>query len=139
MPHPRKRSRTSYYLVCSALTHRQPVEIKLELTNLSHIVRLVLVNNGELTGIGTFTVLDAGNVTPEDAGNNFFLTQKSIGTSRADEITKLLGELNENVKGIADTRVRLASFEFPSFASLLLSHHLARLTTDGLCYLPGTR
>lgn len=95
-----------------------------------YIVRLILVNNREPTGIGTFTVLDAGNVSPEDAGNNFFLTQKSIGTSRAEEVTKLLGELNENVKGIADTRVRLASFEFPSFVSLLLGYRFARPTTD---------
>jgi amyloid beta precursor protein binding protein 1 len=50
--------------------------------------------------------LGIGKVSNEDAGNNFFLTQKSIGSSRAEETTRLLGELNDNVKGIADTRVR---------------------------------
>lgn len=71
-------------------------------------------------GIGTFTVLDAGKVSNEDAGNNFFLTQKSIGSSRAEETTRLLAELNENVKGIADTRVRF-HHEHLAFTNLSLA------------------
>ncbi|KAF8302572.1 hypothetical protein DL93DRAFT_2090588 [Clavulina sp. PMI_390] len=62
------------------------------------------LKNLVLPGIGTYTVLDAESVSPEDAGNNFFVTHKSIGTSRAEEVAKLLGELNENVIGKADTR-----------------------------------
>lgn len=44
-------------------------------------------------------------MTPEDAGNNFFLEgQSSIGKSRAQEAVRLLSELNEGVEGKADLR-----------------------------------
>lgn len=44
-------------------------------------------------------------MTPEDAGNNFFLEgPSSIGKFRAEEAVRLLGELNDGVEGKADLR-----------------------------------
>ena len=44
-------------------------------------------------------------MTPEDAGNNFFLEgPSSIGKSRAEEAVRLLCELNDSVEGKADQR-----------------------------------
>ena len=64
-----------------------------------------VLKNLVLPGIGKFTILDSANVTPEDAGNNFFLEgPSSIGKSRAEEAVRLLGELNEDVEGRADVR-----------------------------------
>ncbi|EEB87732.1 hypothetical protein MPER_14814, partial [Moniliophthora perniciosa FA553] len=55
--------------------------------------------------IGHFTILDHTKVTPQDAGNNFFLEgPSSIGNSRAEEAVRLLLELNEGVEGKADNR-----------------------------------
>ncbi|TRM57388.1 hypothetical protein BD626DRAFT_515098 [Schizophyllum amplum] len=63
-----------------------------------------ILKNLVLPGIGHFTILDAAKVTPEDAGNNFFLeAQSSIGKSRAEEAVRLLGELNDGVDGKANT------------------------------------
>lgn len=64
-----------------------------------------ILKNLVLPGIGHFTILDHRLVTPEDAGNNFFLEgPDSIGKSRAEEAVRLLSELNEDVDGKADTR-----------------------------------
>lgn len=61
------------------------------------------MKNLVLPGIGHFTILDPTIVTPEDAGNNFFLEGfDSIGKSRADETVRLLGELNDGVEGKAE-------------------------------------
>jgi amyloid beta precursor protein binding protein 1 len=61
-----------------------------------------ILKNLVLPGIGHFTILDASNVTPEDAGNNFFLDgPDSIGKNRAEEAVRLLGELNDGVGGKA--------------------------------------
>ncbi|KZP09171.1 hypothetical protein FIBSPDRAFT_839605 [Athelia psychrophila] len=61
-----------------------------------------ILKNLVLPGIGHFTILDAATVTPEDAGNNFFLEgPDSIGKNRADEAVRLLGELNDGVEGKA--------------------------------------
>ncbi|KAG5650239.1 hypothetical protein H0H81_000203 [Sphagnurus paluster] len=63
-----------------------------------------ILKNLVLPGIGKFTILDHAKVTPEDAGNNFFLEgPSSVGKSRAEEAVRLLGELNESVIGTADT------------------------------------
>ncbi|RDB30881.1 NEDD8-activating enzyme E1 regulatory subunit [Hypsizygus marmoreus] len=63
-----------------------------------------ILKNLVLPGIGHFTILDPANVTPADAGNNFFLEgPDSIGKSRAGEAVRLLGELNDSVEGVADT------------------------------------
>ena len=61
-----------------------------------------ILKNLVLPGIGHFTILDAEAVTPEDAGNNFFLNGfSSIGKSRAEEAVPLLKELNDSVDGEA--------------------------------------
>ena len=60
---------------------------------------------GLLLGVGSFTILDSGKVTGQDAGNNFFLHRDSIGKSRAEEAVRFLAELNDSVTGKADTRV----------------------------------
>lgn len=63
-----------------------------------------ILKNLVLPGIGHFTILDHTNVTPEDAGNNFFLEgHSSIGKSRAEEAVRLLAELNDGVESRADT------------------------------------
>lgn len=66
-----------------------------------------ILKNLVLPGVGHFTILDSAKVTPEDAGNNFFLEgQSSIGKSRAQEAVRLLRELNDSVEGVADESVR---------------------------------
>jgi len=52
-----------------------------------------------LPGMGNFTILDPHPVTGEDAGNNFFLTHDSIGQSRGEVATRLLLEMNHEVRG----------------------------------------
>ena len=67
-----------------------------------------ILKNLVLPGIGHFTILDNSTVTPQDAGNNFFLEgNTSIGKSRAQEAVRLLLELNDSVDGVADTSVRV--------------------------------
>lgn len=64
-----------------------------------------VLKNLVLPGIGHFTILDSEDVTPQDAGNNFFLEgNSSIGKNRAEEAVRLLLELNDGVDGKADTR-----------------------------------
>ncbi|XP_033104427.1 NEDD8-activating enzyme E1 regulatory subunit-like [Anneissia japonica] len=60
-----------------------------------------ILKNLILPGIGSFTIIDANKVKGEDVGNNFFLTQDSIGKSRAHVATELLLELNADVSGNA--------------------------------------
>ncbi|KZO94570.1 hypothetical protein CALVIDRAFT_539020 [Calocera viscosa TUFC12733] len=62
------------------------------------------LKNLVLPGIGAFTILDPLPVTHADAGNNFFLHIDGIGQNRAEEGVKHLAELNDSVKGTADTR-----------------------------------
>lgn len=82
-----------------------------------------------LPGIGHFTILDPTKVTPEDAGNNFFLEgQSSIGKSRAEEAVRLLLELNDGVEGKADTRsleeVLEKDKEWLSEFTIVIAHNL---------------
>jgi amyloid beta precursor protein binding protein 1 len=49
--------------------------------------------------------MDAELVQGSDVGNNFFLERSSIGKSRAEEVTRYLVELNEDVKGVALVKV----------------------------------
>eukprot|EP01123_Difflugia_compressa_P013847 TRINITY_DN669_c0_g1_i1.p1 TRINITY_DN669_c0_g1~~TRINITY_DN669_c0_g1_i1.p1 ORF type:complete len:540 (+),score=116.60 TRINITY_DN669_c0_g1_i1:122-1741(+) len=56
------------------------------------------LKNLVLPGIGEFTVIDSKKVTNRDLGNNFFVESESIGKSRAEEVTRLLYELNDMVK-----------------------------------------
>jgi hypothetical protein len=63
-----------------------------------------ILKNLVLPGIGHYTILDPGHVSPEDAGNNFFFEgPSSIGKSRAEEAVRLLNELNDGVQGSANT------------------------------------
>lgn len=99
-----------------------------------------ILKNLVLPGIGHFTILDHQTVTPEDAGNNFFLEgHDSVGKSRAEEAVRLLGELNDGVEGVANT----ANFEellkkdpeyFTSF-SLIIAHNIRRDLLDDLSKL----
>ena len=83
----------------AALEHSRILVLSASATSTSVLKNLVL------PGIGHFTILDHSIVTPEDAGNNFFLQgPESIGKSRAEEAVRLLSELNEDVDGKADTR-----------------------------------
>jgi len=58
-----------------------------------------VLKNLVLPGVGTFTIVDNARVTERDLGNNFFVTQASIGEPRCREVTRLLLELNDEVKG----------------------------------------
>ncbi|KAJ8082084.1 hypothetical protein PM082_007930 [Marasmius tenuissimus] len=88
-----------------------------------------ILKNLVLPGIGHFTILDHTKVTPEDAGNNFFLEgPSSIGESRAEEAVRLLLELNESVDGRADQRDIAEVLENdPSYITsftLVIAHNL---------------
>ncbi|CAL8246966.1 unnamed protein product [Lota lota] len=58
-----------------------------------------ILKNLVLPGIGAFTIIDGHTVSGEDVGNNFFLSQNSIGRNRAQAATELLQELNSDVSG----------------------------------------
>jgi amyloid beta precursor protein binding protein 1 len=88
-----------------------------------------ILKNLVLPGIGHFTILDAESVTPEDAGNNFFLEgPSSIGKSRAQEAVRLLSELNDGVEGKADVSNLSELLESnPSYLtsfSVVIAHNL---------------
>lgn len=63
------------------------------------------LKNLVLPGIGQFTILDSGIVTEADLGVNFFLEEESLGKFRAVETTRLLEELNPEVRGHSITEV----------------------------------
>ncbi|KAM3876792.1 NEDD8-activating enzyme E1 regulatory subunit [Diretmus argenteus] len=58
-----------------------------------------ILKNLVLPGVGTFTIVDGHTVSGEDVGNNFFLSNNSIGKNRAQAATELLQELNSDVSG----------------------------------------
>ncbi|KAG7483347.1 NEDD8-activating enzyme E1 regulatory subunit [Solea senegalensis] len=58
-----------------------------------------ILKNLVLPGIGAFTIVDGHTVSGEDVGNNFFLSNNSIGKNRAQAATELLQELNTDVSG----------------------------------------
>lgn len=62
------------------------------------------LKNLVLPSIGNFTIADSANVTEADLGVNFFLEADSLGKSRAEEMTRLLMELNPDVTGQAESR-----------------------------------
>ena len=57
-----------------------------------------------LPGIGNFTIADTATVSQADLGVNFFLEAGSLGRSRAEEVRRLLQELNPDVTGHAITQ-----------------------------------
>ena len=88
-----------------------------------------ILKNLVLPGIGQFTIIDDKAVTPEDAGNNFFLNgHHSIGKSRAEEAVGCLRELNDGVEGISDTSNFEQRFNSdPSFLAaytIVIAHNL---------------
>ncbi|KAG7095811.1 hypothetical protein E1B28_006511 [Marasmius oreades] len=99
-----------------------------------------ILKNLVLPGIGHFTIVDHTKVTPQDAGNNFFLEgPSSIGRSRAEETVRLLLELNESVEGKADQRDIAEILENdPSFITsftLVIAHNLHPTLLDRLSTL----
>jgi NEDD8-activating enzyme E1 regulatory subunit len=75
------------------------------LNNSTGVVGVETLKNLVLPGIGSFTIVDEKIVSEEDLGVNFFLEEDSLGKSRAVETTRLLRELNPEVRGIATSQV----------------------------------
>ena len=63
------------------------------------VVGIETLKNLILPGVGSFTVVDEAVVEEKDLGVNFFLSEDSLGKSRAEECAKFLKELNPEVKG----------------------------------------
>ncbi len=63
------------------------------------VVGVETLKNLILPGIGSYTIVDGNVVAEKDLGINFFLTDHSLGKSRADETCKYLTELNPDVQG----------------------------------------
>ncbi|EGG02509.1 uncharacterized protein MELLADRAFT_91342 [Melampsora larici-populina 98AG31] len=63
-----------------------------------------ILKNLVLPGIGSFSLYDSQSVSESDLGHNFFLEESSSGKNRAQEVSRLLAELNPDVKtnGIED-------------------------------------
>lgn len=57
------------------------------------------LKNLVLPGVGGFTIVDPATVHDADLGVNFFLEEDSLGKSRAEEVCRLLKELNPDVSG----------------------------------------
>ncbi|KAF9260639.1 hypothetical protein L218DRAFT_962225 [Marasmius fiardii PR-910] len=99
-----------------------------------------ILKNLVLPGIGHFTIIDHTKVSPQDAGNNFFLEgPSSIGKSRAEETVRLLLELNESVEGKPDQRDIAEILENdPSWITsftLVIAHNLHPTLLDRLSTL----
>eukprot|EP00290_Baffinella_frigidus_P008012 CAMPEP_0180130334 /NCGR_PEP_ID=MMETSP0986-20121125/7813_1 /TAXON_ID=697907 /ORGANISM="non described non described, Strain CCMP2293" /LENGTH=559 /DNA_ID=CAMNT_0022070101 /DNA_START=40 /DNA_END=1719 /DNA_ORIENTATION=+ len=58
-----------------------------------------VLKNLVLPGVGAFTIVDRSRVTERDLGNNFFVTEESIGQPRGSEVMRNLLELNSEVQG----------------------------------------
>ncbi|GAU99400.1 hypothetical protein RvY_10410 [Ramazzottius varieornatus] len=58
-----------------------------------------VLKNLVLPGVGSFCVVDEEKVTASDLGSNFFVTAQSLGQHRAEVVTRLLLEMNNDVKG----------------------------------------
>jgi hypothetical protein len=74
------------------------------------------LKNLVLPGVGAFTIVDDAKVVEADLGNNFFVTEESVGQSRAKVVCELLQEMNADVKGEwRDDIARTILTEDPSF------------------------
>lgn len=62
------------------------------------VVGIEALKNLILPGVGSYTIVDGAIVAEKDLGVNFFLTDESLGKSRAIETSAYLGELNPEVK-----------------------------------------
>lgn len=78
------------------------------------VVGVETLKNLVLPGIGGFTIVDPAVVRESDLGVNFFLSEDSLGKSRAEETCKYLRELNSDVDGGSYSQVS-------SFRVLMLS------------------
>ncbi|XP_028406332.1 NEDD8-activating enzyme E1 regulatory subunit-like [Dendronephthya gigantea] len=58
-----------------------------------------ILKNLVLPGVGSFSVVDKHKICDKDIGNNFFLSNKYVGKSRAQCAVELLQELNPDVSG----------------------------------------
>ncbi|KAL8714315.1 MAG: hypothetical protein Q9220_001646 [cf. Caloplaca sp. 1 TL-2023] len=67
------------------------------------VVGVEILKNLILPGIGSFTIVDDAEIQEEDLGINFFLTDDTLGNSRAEMTCKYLRELNPEVNGEAVT------------------------------------
>lgn len=63
------------------------------------VVGVEALKNLILPGVGQFTIVDEAKVQESDLGVNFFLTEDSLGKSRAQETCNYLRELNPEVTG----------------------------------------
>ena len=72
------------------------------------VVGVETLKNLILPGVGNFTIVDEAKVVESDLGINFFLTNDSLGQSRADECCKYLNELNPEVNGRAVETVSIS-------------------------------
>ena len=72
----------------------------------SNGVAAEVLKNLVLPNVGEFTVVDDANVTAQDCGNNFFVTQDDIGKSRSETVTKWLLEMNPDVKGHSVKKIK---------------------------------
>ncbi|CDW84911.1 nedd8-activating enzyme e1 regulatory subunit [Stylonychia lemnae] len=57
------------------------------------------LKNLVLPGVGSITIVDGGLVSERDCGTNFFVTEDTIGQSKAHVMTQNLLELNPDVSG----------------------------------------
>ncbi len=72
------------------------------------VVGIETLKNLILPGVGNFTIVDEVQVGESDLGINFFLTDESLGKSRAEECCKYLNELNPEVNGRAVETVSIS-------------------------------
>lgn len=71
-------------------------------------------------GVGSFTIVDHEKVVEADLGNNFFVTQESLGQPRAQVVCELLQEMNADANGNWREEVREYAFPFLSFRPSIL-------------------
>ncbi|KNE61573.1 hypothetical protein AMAG_06389 [Allomyces macrogynus ATCC 38327] len=103
------------------------------------------LKNLVLPGVGAFTVIDAAKVSPDDVGNNFFVTRAHLGQPRAKVVTALLQELNDDVLGhyIDDDITPFVAAHpryFDRFSLVLVTGHVpaaALLALDRVCWPRG--
>jgi amyloid beta precursor protein binding protein 1 len=56
------------------------------------------LKNLVLPGAGSFVIVDDAKVTARDTGNDFFVTQESIGELKAKVVCEMMKEMNPDVK-----------------------------------------
>ncbi|KAL1960404.1 hypothetical protein VTO42DRAFT_7703 [Malbranchea cinnamomea] len=79
------------------------------------VIGVETLKNLVLPGVGGFTIVDPAVVTDTDLGVNFFVSEESLGRSRAQETCKYLQELNPDVKGEFSSQPILELLQNPHF------------------------